>query len=307
MKRYIDFIRPEVYIVAETEIWPNLLLELNQKNIPIVLVNGRISDQSFQRYQRLQWFFKQALSAVSLFCMQSKRDVERILALGVLDSKLKQVGNMKFDDHPFTSQIMPEDYGFQSGQVIWVAGSTHPGEEEIILRVFKKLKEEFPLLRLILVPRHIERSLSVKDLVVAEGYPAILFSAKGKESFSSESIMIMDQVGHLKFLYHFASIVFVGKSLTAQGGQNVIEPAFLGKPIVVGPNMQNFKDVMAAFLEAQAIIQVHNEGELLQEMQRLQRNPESAQLMGQRALGVIAHHQGATLRTLKLIAPFIQK
>lgn len=304
VRRYIQAIHPQIYISAETEIWPNLFSALGRQHIPIVQVNGRISEKSFNNYSKIKFLLKGALPAVTMFCMQSPADAGRIRQLGVEPGKIMVTGNMKFDDAP------PESgpslvLNYQPHELVWVAGSTHPGEEKIILAIFKSLQTEFPDLRLIIAPRHVERTAEVLGLITAAGLKPFRFSSLARQANPSYAVIVVDTIGHLRALYQLATVVFIGKSLTGRGGQNIIEPAFFAKPMIVGPNMQNFRNIMALFQDAQAIVQVTNEAELGPAMQRLLHDPQLMRKIGASARQVIEKNRGATLKTHQIISQIL--
>ncbi len=301
VRKYIHLIRPRIYIVAETEIWPNLLTALHRKRIPIVLINGRISDRAFRGYSKIKFFIKRILDYVSVFCMQSPIDAKRIEALGVNSQKITVVGNIKFDDLPASTEFGLHDFGFQANESLWIAGSTHPGEEEIVLKIFKSLSSEFSDLRLVIAPRHIERADEVARLVTEVGFSFIRLSQLHSIKLDHRSVVIVDTIGHLRSLYSLSKIVFVGKSLAVGGGHNIIEPAFFGNPIFIGPRMQNFKDIVQVFLEDQAVVQVQNAKELEQKMRELLHNPKEMKRIGQAARLVVQKYRGATKKTMEII------
>lgn len=299
--RYIQAINPQIYISAETEIWPNLFAALGGRRVPIVQVNGRISEKSFKNYFRIKFLLKDVLQAVTVFCMQSSVDAGRIRQLGVEPGKIVVTGNMKFDDAPRVSETALV-LSYQPHELVWVAGSTHPGEEKIILDVFKSLQTEFSDLRLIMAPRHVERAPEVFGLIAAEGFKPFRFSRLSEQANPSYAVIVVDTIGHLRALYQLATVVFIGKSLTGQGGQNIIEPAFFAKPMIVGPNMQNFRNILTLFQDAQAIVQIKSATELLPAMQKLLRDPPSMKKTGESAKQVIEKNQGATLKTHQIIS-----
>lgn len=302
VQKYIRLLRPRIYVSVETEIWPGLFWSLNKNAVPIVLVNGRISDRSFQRYFQLRFLFKQILQGVRIFCMQSQRDAERIIKLGIPAEKVKVAGNLKFDDLPSGQEFQLKDFGFKKNETIWIAGSTHPGEEEIVLKIFKSLITQFKDLRLILAPRHIERTKEVLDLVVKFGFQPLKLSELMEGAVCRhDRVVVVDTIGQLKSLYRLSRIVFIGKSLTGSGGQNIIEPAFFGNAVVVGPLMQNFKDMVEVFLKDQAILQVKDAQELEEKMKFLFAHPAERDRLGQAAQTVIEKYQGATAQTLEAI------
>ncbi|HLD69579.1 MAG TPA: tetraacyldisaccharide 4'-kinase [Candidatus Omnitrophota bacterium] len=240
-----------------------------------------------------------------MFCMQSRRDAERVLRLGIPEQKVTVVGNLKFDDLPSVQEFQLKDFGFKKNEMIWIAGSTHPGEEEIVLKIFKSLASQFGDLRLIIAPRHIERTNEVLNLVVKFGFHPLKFSEiyqKNRKDSEGDSVIVLDTIGQLKSLYSLSRIVFVGKSLSVGGGQNIIEPAFFGNAVVVGPLMQNFRDIMDVFLKDQAVLQVKDEKELEEKMKFLLEHPQERDRLGRSARKVIEKHRGATDQTLAVIA-----
>jgi 3-deoxy-D-manno-octulosonic-acid transferase len=304
-RRFLKTINPVLYIAAETELWPNLFRFLSDANVPIVIANGRISDEAFPRYRLFRFFLFSTMLRVKLFCMQSRKDADRILLLGAQIDKVKTVGNVKFDRVPGGAATRLQGLGIDDGHLVLVGGSTHPGEEEILLDIFQNSRRKYPSLRLILAPRHPERSGEVAELIRKKGFVPQYFSEK-KAVRSSEEVLIVDRIGHLMEIYAFAAMVFVGKSLTVRGGHNIIEPAILGKPVLIGPHMQNFLDVTQAFVKEDAVIQVPDRSELERKIVELLENAQKRQELGRRAIEVIRKNQGATQRTLDLIAWVIQ-
>lgn len=302
VKKFVEAIAPKVYIAAETEIWPNLLRTLQNKGVPIVIINGRVSEGSFKGYQKISFLMKDVISRIDLLCMQSQEDAKRIIELGALFNRVHVVGNVKFDEVP--SGFWPEDFGFEDER-LWIAGSTHPGEEEILLDVYKALQARFADLRLVLAPRHIERCGAVSRLVEDKNFRPVLLSKLKETKLTPHSVVVVDTMGKLRSLYQLATIVFVGKSLVGRGGQNVIEPAAFSKPVMVGPHTDNFKDVIRLFREAKALIEVRNPQELSEEAAVLLSNPQEQESLGRRALEVIQSNQGVTAKTLELIRPLL--
>lgn len=307
VKKFINLINPKIYICAETEIWPNLYFFLNRRKVPIVQINGRISDKAFNGYQRIKFVLTRILNCVDIFCVQTELDASRVKALGVKDSKVVVTGNLKFDNYPPVLEFTKENLGFGREDCLWIAGSTHPGEEEIVLKVYKKLSKEFDSLRLILAPRHIERARDVTELIKEEGLQAVHFSQNFGMKLTKDHVLLVDTIGQLRGLYGIAGIVFVGKSLKSGGGQNVIEPAFFGKPIVVGPLTYNFKDIIKIFLEKQALKQVADGQELEDAVKYFFQNPAEGRAMGQRAKELVERYQGATAKTIKIIGSFLKE
>jgi len=289
---FARLIRPQIYIVAETEIWPNLFTCLHKAKVPIALVNGRISDQSYGRYVCIKGLLKGILATVSHFIMQSALDQKRIIALGADPQRVDVAGNIKFDQALAPgSNPMVELQG-----PLWVAGSTHPGEEAIIFSVFKQLPAHWHLL---IAPRHIERCREVIDLAVQAQLNPVRFSQYGSDN--SARVIVLDTIGHLQGLYAQADLVFVGKSLCVGGGHNIIEPAFFAKPIVVGPNMANFRDTVASFKAHQALVQVDDPAAFEMAIKELAGDEQKRRDLGMRAREVIDQNQGATARMMHFI------
>jgi 3-deoxy-D-manno-octulosonic-acid transferase len=279
VRRFVFLIAPCLYIAVETEIWPNLYRQLSAQHIPAVVINGRISDNSFGRYKIIRFLLKSILNQMSAWCMQSPAHAERIIDLGADPARVFVTGNIKFDDLP------KEEKGPDHAGLLWVAGSTHPGEEEIVLDVYTKLVKDNPQWQLIIAPRHIERAGQIRELINRRGL----------------KVDVLDTMGQLRTLYARASLVFVGKSLCVGGGQNVIEPAFYGKAIVVGPRCANFRDVVACFKEAGAIVQVEDAASFEHAIRQLGADSAKREALGQAAKQVIATNQGATKRTLEYL------
>ncbi|HBR15166.1 MAG TPA: hypothetical protein DD723_06465 [Candidatus Omnitrophica bacterium] len=303
-RKLVHLIRPKMYVVVETEIWPNMFLALQSRGVPIVLVNGRISDKAFRNYQKISFLLRRILRGVSHFCMQSSLDARRILTLGAPQERVSVVGHLKFDNLPPPAADLPK-INFGKDDRLLIAGSTHPGEEEILLKIYKKLVAEFKTIRLVLAPRHVERTQDVVRLVEDLGFKAVKFSRAADVRLTADSVVVVDTIGQLRTLYNWAEVVFVGKSLTVPGGQNIIEPAFYGKPVFVGPHTRNFRDVVALFLQEQALVQVRDADELFFALKEFLRDPNPRTQMGLRAQAVVQKYQGATARTIKILSTFL--
>ncbi len=312
----LNKIKPSLFIIAETEIWPNLITQLFRRKIPVILVNARISDRAFSGYRKIKLLLKPVLEKISLFCAQTDRDAQRFKALGVPGGKIRVTGNMKFDTTPACrqagiTQIKSTDYtdykaklGLKDNEKILVAGSTHPGEEEIILSVYKKLLDEFSGLRLLIAPRHPERTRDIEKIVIKYGLNLVKVSQLASLpvcQLNRPTVFILDTIGELLSFYAIADIVFVGGSLIKKGGHNILEPASQGKPILFGPYMFNFRDIVDLFLVHQAAILVYNTEELKRKIKELLSKPEEAADLGRRARDLISENRGATQRTLDII------
>ena len=293
VRRVANFINPSLMVVMETEIWPNLILELSRRKIPIVLINGRISDRSFKGYKKIKFFFKDILKRVSLFLMRSEKDARYIKTLGAPGENVRVTGNMKFDIETDPDLVglgtqtyevrKRSDLGIGESEELLIAGSTHGGEEEIVLDVYSHLAKEFQNLRLLIAPRHIDRAKTIKKMV---------------ERMGLKNILVLDTFGELSRIYGLATIVFMGGSLVKRGGHNIVEPAVFGKPIVFGPYMFNFRDMARSFLENKAAIKVKNSKELLGTLEMLLKDGNRRTILGRNAKELIDRSKGATERNI---------
>ncbi|HTY45900.1 MAG TPA: 3-deoxy-D-manno-octulosonic acid transferase [Patescibacteria group bacterium] len=308
VRRVIRKIDPCLFIIAETEIWPNLIRHLRAQGIPIVSVNTRISDRSFRGYRRARWFLKPVLAKINLFCVQTDRDAERLMQLGVGKDAIRLGGNMKFDmtfQAAKTEGQVRAELGLAEGEKLLVAGSTHPGEEAVILEIYKKLLSDFASLRLLIAPRHPERSVEVSGLIRRSGFQPLRISQLGQgPAAGGRQVFLLDTVGQLLLFYAAADIVFVAGSLVKKGGHNILEPASLAKPVLFGPFMSNFRDVADLFLEHHAAVMARNGHELEQHIRALLTDPSAARALGLEARNLILKNQGATARHLEHIRFF---
>lgn len=306
-------IKPCLFIIAETEIWPNLISCLYKKNIPVLVVNGRVSGRSFKGYRSINYLLRPVLKKISFFSVQSETDAQRLLCLGADKDKVRVSGNMKFDTKDYRGYAAAKvDYreklGLGRQEKLFIAASTHPKEEEIVLGAYKQLKEALPDLRLMLAPRHPERAGEVSGLIKKSGLESRRISSLAKETPGQEdkqSVFILDTVGELVSFYAVCDIVFVGGSLVKKGGHNILEPAALGKPVLCGPYMFNFSDIAELFFRAQAAITVHSREELEEKVEYLLSCPQKADEMAKSAKEVILENQGATARNLEYIKNYM--
>jgi 3-deoxy-D-manno-octulosonic-acid transferase len=315
----IDRIKPSLFVIAETEIWPNLITCLHKRNIPIAVVNARISDRSFKKYLFARFLVKLILDKISVFCVQTPLDARRLEKLGVAEKKIKLTGNMKFDIKIRDYGDLKKDYadyrvklGIGVKEKLIVAASTHPGEEVEILKVYLDLLKSFPDLKLLIVPRHPERSESLVKLI--NNYP--LLEARrisqlsrldaSEETSANKQVFILDTIGQLMYFYAIADIVFVGGSLVKSGGHNILEPASLGKPILFGKYMFNFRDITGIFLKNNAGIMVNDAKELEIELRKLLEDKLKILELSDASRRAILENQGATARNSEAITALLK-
>jgi 3-deoxy-D-manno-octulosonic-acid transferase len=324
VRRVLHALSPSCIVILETEIWPNFLREAKRKGVPVIFANGRISDRSMRRYQRLLWtfgfilkgFFRNALSNAALFMMQSERDSARLLELGAPPDRVIVIGNLKYDSpQPGESEFgkwlagAVEEHGRRP---LIVAGSVTAGEESLVLTAFGILQAKMSNALLLLAPRKPDRFDSAAKLIDESnrGYvrrshisPA---SQDGSALASSTSVLLLDSIGELAGLYRFADAVFVGGSLVSAGGHNVLEPAGFGKPPVFGNSMENFAEVASAIVARGAGLKVHSAEELGAAWIALTRSPEKSRIMGAAARALVDENRGATDRTISHIKTILQ-
>ncbi|MBU0683294.1 MAG: 3-deoxy-D-manno-octulosonic acid transferase [Candidatus Omnitrophica bacterium] len=311
--KVVSKIEPFAYIMIETELWPNMLRELQSRNIPVIMVNGRISDSSFKNYKRVKFLMTRILKCVSCFCMQTERDAEKIAQLGASKNKIFVSGNMKFDEGLCSSGqkgINPECFGFHDKDKVIVAGSTHFPEEIDIIDVYKDLKAERSNLRLIIAPRHVERTSKIQNDIEKAGLNCLRFSEilkSGVHDNFSNKIILVDTIGHLADIYSVADIVFIGGSLVKKGGQNPIEPARWGKIVIFGPNMFNFRKITDTFLENNAACKIRNKQELKIKIKEFLSNTRKSCEMSKNALKVIEQNSGAIEKTVEKIKGYLTR
>ena len=280
-------------------------LVLQKKEVPIVLINGRISDKSFSRYKKIKFLIAPILKRVSKFSMQSSIDLERIVSMGADSGNVEVVGNLKFETAASINMEASTSKLTNTYQY-FIAGSTHPKEEELLCGVYQKLLQDFPDLRLVIVPRHVERTEEVVSLLGSLDFNTVLYSEyKKDDEILGDSIIVVDSIGQLRLLYASATVVFIGKTLHGQGGQNMIEPAAFARPVIVGPNTQNFRDVMELFLREKAIIQVKDEAELYEQAKALMKDAVLRDQIGKRAQDVVINAQGAKDRTMEIVEEYL--
>jgi 3-deoxy-D-manno-octulosonic-acid transferase len=313
-----NVIRPRRLILIESEIWPNYLWCARRRHIPIYLVNARLSRRTELRYRRMRWLLRPLLQDIDLIFAQDPTDVTRLTQAGFAPETIFNLGSLKYDvaalgisDETDISAWW-DRAGWRSDQPILLGGSTHPGEEEVLARIYLVLRERWPQLRLILAPRHAERGGAISDLCDRMGLRTVtraqLATATGPLSNGrSPDVLIVNSTGELRSLYKRATLAFVGKSLRGQGGQNFIEAAPMGTPIIVGPNMQNFEVITREFLSRGAIVQVSDEFELAERLEALFASDQIRQELGTRARQTFESNLHAARRTAEVILRSLEK
>ncbi len=308
VRKSLNAIRPDLIILVETEIWPNFVLEAKAREIPLILVNGRISDRSFPRYRMAGKLLPPILDTISDYCMQSEQDSRRIRYLGAPAGRVRVTGNLKFDMQ--SPQIDIDDletlkraFRLPRDARIWVAGSTHDGEETQLVGVYQRLRKICPELFLVLIPRHPERCRHVQDELAKQNIATALRStlAEMSRDLQPGEVLIVDTLGEVLKLYSLSDLVFVGGSLVDIGGHNILEAALLKKPVMYGSHMQNFKEIARLVRAAHAGLQVKNADDLYRQMRIMIENPDEAVRIGENGHHLLEQNRGATQRTLEVI------
>lgn len=310
VRRLLDRLHPRIIIIMETEIWPIFIQEAAQRRIPVVLVNGRISERSFPRYRCFDWFFRPILEQLSWLGMQSEPDRQRIIACGAPAERTQVLGNLKYDipSRSVTQEeryALRERYALPQDVLVFTAASTHPGEEQQLLAIWRDLAADQPNLHMVLVPRHPERAAEVAALVEQHGCVCrrrTRLAASGVTSLAADEVLLVDTVGELTAIYQLSDLVFVGGSLVPTGGHNLLEPAACGIPSLFGPNMSNFREVAALVLQYGAGVQVADQLELLEAVRDFLVSSELRQVIGANGLKLMRDTGGATRRYLDLVA-----
>ncbi len=304
IKRFINHFRPVMAIIMETEIWPNLLEGCDQNNIPVTLVNARLSDKSVAGYRLLPALIKPALASLDMIATQTSDDRNRYITLGASDERVQITGNIKFDME-IAKDLLQQSLQLRQtifyGRLVWIIASTHKGEDEIFLDIYKQLKKQFPTLLLVLVPRHPERFGEVKSLCNKRRLRTLLRTAK-MPCHDAVDVYIGNTMGELKLLYAAADISFVGGSMVPVGGHNVLEPAAIGVPVMFGPFMANFKEIAKGLLSRGAAIQCQDQEQIINAFRQLAEDQQQRQQLIVLGREFVSQNQGALKRVLALLA-----
>lgn len=307
VKRTFNVVRPAMLVIFETEIWPNLICEAKKRHVPLILANGRMSDHSVKGYRKIKFFIGSLLAKFDRLLVQSEADAERYREVAPR-ADLAVCGNMKFDQQV---QENPGDPGLDayfgsSPRTVLLGASTHPGEDTLLTQCFVELKAEFPDLKLVLVPRHAERGSDIAAMLDERN---VKFARRSLEKSAAApvDVLLADTTGEMMKFISAADVVVMGKSLAGHDeGHNLIEPALLGKPIVTGAVLRNFRFLLKVLEEADAVETVSRDEELVTVLRRLLSDPEARAAIGNRAKAAIGRHRGATERTVDEIESLLK-
>lgn len=318
VKRFIALLRPDLFILVETDFWPNFLHSLGKAKIPALLVNGRISQKSFARYHRLRLFFLPLFSSFRFISMQTAADAEMMVRLGVPAERVRPLGNLKYDavlplesvlaGPPYLRGSSRREFGIPEGRIVWIAGSTHGNEEITILTIFKRLSLLFPDLFLVLAPRQPSRSGDISELAKKNGLTSRRRSKPVQhETEPATPLLILDTMGELSSMYSFCDIAFIGGSLVPDGGHNPLEPAAFGKPVLFGPHMDDFTEISRDMLETGAAMVVQDGEELFEQMRCWLTSTGAREKAGAKGRALVEMHAGVTRRHLEILGRFLDQ
>jgi len=310
MRRAFKVIQPTRIVLVEAEIWPNLTVFADQRRIPLALVNARLSPRSESRFRRFNFFVRPYFRRLDLICVQENADAARWESLGVSPTRIQVVGSIKFDPADIISRSdapcrVLDGLGVEPARPILLAGSTHPGEEEILAETFLKLRAEFPDLFLVIAPRHVERTREIE----AQMRRLSLTTARRSQGQGPAPLdcLLLDTTGELRDWYAIATIVFIGKSLTARGGQNPVEAIVADRPVVFGPQMENFAALARSLVTSGGALQPDDAASLAKMLADLLREPGARERLASQARKVLDPHRGATERTARLLEKLAKK
>jgi 3-deoxy-D-manno-octulosonic-acid transferase len=308
MRRAFSVIRPVRIVLVEAEIWPNLAAEAHARRIPLALVNARLSPHSERRYRQFRFFIAPTFRLLDLVCVPEKEDAKRWAALGVSQDRIRLTGSIKYDPAGLDQVAEIQETAppvslnhLEPESPVLFGGSTHRGEEEVLAKIFLRLRQQFPSLRLFIAPRHVERLREIRAQLHALRLQVTLASEALAHRELNADCLLLDTTGELQRWYGIATVVFMGKSLTAHGGQNPVEPILAGKPVLFGPHMENFATLVKTLVSKNGAIQVHDVSSLESTLAELLRDSEARQRLVQNAHEVLSAHRGATAHAAALI------
>ena len=314
VRRTLRLVKPRLFVMMETEIWPNLLRQCKRMGVATVMVNGRISSRSYPRYKIARPFFRRVLADVDRFCMQTEESARRVIDIGADPATVVVTGSLKFDSLDMPGVTTLEGRGqnrvlryfrMNSGRPVIVAGSTMREEEQMVLQVFRRIKAGTANPLLVIAPRHPERFAEVAQLARDQAFVTVKRSDLPIDAEPRADVVVLDTIGELAQVYQIATAVFVGGSLVDTGGHNILEPAVFGKPIVFGPHMQNFKEIADAFIAQDAAVQVTNVRELEEALLALLTDPVRRARLGAAARALVESNRGAKDKCLAIIAQLL--
>lgn len=307
VNRFLRRVHPKIAVIMETELWPNLFAKCAEFNIPIVVTNARLSEKSAKGYQRIASLTREMLSELSALASQGKADAERFIALGMPAERLAVTGNIKFDVEPpqdlaAKSEALRQQLGRE--RLIWIAASTHPTEEEIILAAHKKILEKHPQALLILVPRHPERFDAIAQLIESQSFK-LARRSRNDACTADVNVYLGDTMGELMLMYSVSDVAFVAGSFAPVGGHNMLEAAVLGKPVVMGSQLFNFAEISDMMLSAQGMLKVENGDKLADTISELFSNKDYREKIGENARKVVDENRGALKKQVDIISRLI--
>ena len=312
VRKIIRLARPDVFVMVETELWPNFLKACKLNKVKTLIVNGRISPRSYKKYRPTMYFWRRVLADICAAGMIAEIDASRIKCIGMAKDRVEVLGNSKYDAlaamaAPALQEEIARRVNQHKGERFFVAGSTHSGEEEIVIRVYQQLLKHYNDFKLIIVPRYVDRTAAIIELLNSAGWSDVITMTdmnNGKIR-EKERIIIVDVIGELFKIYSLATIVYCGGSLVPKGGQNILEAAAWGKVIFYGPSMEDFSEEKALLKNAGCGVTISNEEELLQQILQALENPEELEVRGARGKAVVAANMGAAARYADLISKHI--
>ncbi len=304
VRRFIKHIKPDLFILVETDFWPNILSSLKDYGIPSLLVNGRVSGKSMRRYQHLRFFFRPMFQCLSFLCMQTLRDRKEMALLGVTPEKLLILGNLKFATRTQGKAHLPKPQIdlLPKDRILFIAGSTHPGEEQLLIDSYKRLRNTHPGLFLLLAPRDPNRAKEIAAMATQHG---LLTYFRSSQVFLPADIFILDTLGELVDFYALADLAFVGGSLVKKGGHNPVEPAAMAIPVLFGPHMEDFSEIADSLIMAGGAIKVDDSGKISEVLANLLNDPDQRFRMGQAAQKCVNGHRDIIDKHLQLIEKFL--
>lgn len=308
--RSLRHLNPEKLILAELELWPNLIRLARRRGTEVIVINARLSDRSCRRYQRFGWLTRRIFANLDCVCCQDSHALENFAACGTPRQRMTITGSLKFDDAPNSRETVEVETcadwaGIAAWHRVWVVGSTQMGEEQMALQIYKALHQQYPELRLILVPRHKERFAETAGLVQRHGFRVRRRStdpASTLEPWENDTVILVDTIGELRHWWGVAQIATVGGSFGSRGGQNMLEPAGYGAAVSFGPDTRNFQQIAQRLIDHGGAVRVHEQSELRRFVERCLNDPPAADAVGRAAREVVEQHRGANQRTIFAIA-----